>query len=492
MRVATGGISHETSTFTLVQTNLDSFHERGYQRGAEILETYRGTNSPIGGFIDGADKHGFELVPTAFAEAQPSAPAPRPVFDGILNDLLQGVADAGEIDGVLLDLHGSMVVGNLGEAEGIDDPEGYIMAAIREIVGPDTPILAQLDIHSNVSARMVEVADVLIGRESYPEIDMAERGRECADVLMRIHEEGIIPTMALHQIPMIWGMNQVTAHSPMKEAIDELHRIEARPGVLCGSIATCYPLSDVPDMGASVYIATDNDQAQAQSYADELGTWLYERRADWHYHIPTTREALAQGDSEGKYPIVFADRHDNTGGGSPGDSTGMLRTLVEAGLQDACVLYMVDPEVIAACHEAGIGATLTMDVGGKSTPLQGAPLPMTFEVMGLSEGKFRYGGAMYAGLEGNMGLSAYIRQEGIHVILATVREQPFDTAFSETLGLEPMKMRYIGVKSTAHFRAGFEEWAGGVYAVSEPSLHDASNVTFRRLGRKLYPIHYAE
>ena len=211
MRVAIGGISHETSTFTLVQTNLDSFRERGYQRGAEILETYRGTNSPIGGFIDGADKHGFELIPTAFAEAQPSAPAPRPVFDSILNDLLQGVADAGEIDGVLLDLHGSMVVGNLGEADGIDDPEGHIMAAIREVVGPGTPILAQLDIHSNVSARMVEVADVLIGRKSYPETDMAERSRECADVLMRIHKEGVKPTMALHQIPMIWGMNQVTS-----------------------------------------------------------------------------------------------------------------------------------------------------------------------------------------------------------------------------------------------------------------------------------------
>ena len=302
MRVAIGGISHETSTFTLVQTNLDSFRERGYQRGAEILETYRGTNSPIGGFIDGADKHGFELIPTAFAEAQPSAPAPRPVFDSILNDLLQRVADAGEVDGVLLDLHGSMVVGNLGEADGIDDPEGHIMAAIREIVGPGTPILAQLDIHSNVSARMVEVADVLIGRESYPETDMAERSRECADVLMRIHKEGVKPTMALHQIPMVWGMNQVTAHSPMKEAIDELHRIEAQAGVICGSIATCYPLSDVPDMGASVYIATDNDQALAQSCADELGAWVYERRADWHFHVPTSARSARPGRRGRKIP----------------------------------------------------------------------------------------------------------------------------------------------------------------------------------------------
>ena len=188
--------------------------------------------------------------------------------------MLDGIADAGSIDGVLLELHGAMV------AEGIDDGEGHILEAIRESVGPHVPIIAQLDIHSNVSHRMVEMADVLIGRETYPEVDQLERGRECADVLVRIVKDGLRPTMGLHQIPMIWGMNQVTAHPPMSEAIAELHRVEAEPGVICGSIATCYPLADVPDMGASVYIVTDNDQASAQAYADQLGEWIFERRAD--------------------------------------------------------------------------------------------------------------------------------------------------------------------------------------------------------------------
>jgi microcystin degradation protein MlrC len=122
------------------------------------------------------------------------------------------------------------------------------------VVGLRVPVVAQLDIHANVSHRMVEMADVLIGRETYPEVDMAERGRECADVLVRMVKEGLRPSMALHQIPMVWGMNQITAHPPMSEAIAELHRIEAQPGVVCGSIATCFSLADVPDMGASVYI----------------------------------------------------------------------------------------------------------------------------------------------------------------------------------------------------------------------------------------------
>jgi len=482
-----GGISHETSTFTLVPTNLDSFYERAYLHGAEITEKFGGSNTPIGGFMDGAQTHGFEMVPIVHGEAFPSGPAPRAVFDGILDELVSGI-DAAGADGVLLDLHGSMVVDPLDSAGHLDDPEGHILEAIRAVVGADVPILAQLDIHSNVSQRMIEMADVLIGRESYPEIDMAERGRECADVLVRILKDGLRPTMALHQIQMIWGINQVTAHSPMREAIAELHRIEAKAGVVCGSIATAYPLADVPNMGASVYVVTENDQQLAQACADELGAWLYERRADWHQYSPPTREALSQAEEEKRYPVIFADRNDNTGGGSPGDSTGTLRTFVEAGLQDACVLYVVDPAAIALCHEAGVGATLTLDIGGKSSPLQGEPVRMKVEVMALSQGEFTYDGPMYEGLSTTMGPSCYVKQDGVHVILVTKREQPFCTAFSRTLGLDPKQMRYISVKSTAHFRAGFESWAGSIYVVDEPGLHDAGHVQFEHLGRTLYPL----
>ena len=488
MRVVTGGISHETSTFTTVQTNWQSYTDRFYLRGEDILSTFRGTNTPIGGFIDGAETHGFELIPTVLAQAHPSGPTPRNIFDAILEEILNGITEAGSIDGVLLELHGSMVVGDLEGPDGIDDPEGHILAAIRKVVGSTVPILAQLDIHSNVSPQMVDAADVLIGRETYPEIDMAERSRECADVLMSIVNDGKRPTMALHQIPMIWGIHQVTAHPPMREAIAELHRIEAQPGVICGSIATCYYLADVPNMGASVYIVTDNDQALAQTYADQLGTWLFERRETWHGPAPTAREALKIAEAEGKFPVIFADRNDNTGGGSPGDSTGMLRCFIEAELQDACILYVVDPEAIAECQRAGVGATLTLDVGAKSTPAQGEPVCMRAEVIALSDGSFRYDGPMLAGLSSTMGASAYIEQEGVHVLLVTQREQPFDTAFSRTLGLEPRQMRYIGVKSSAHFRAGFESWAGAIHVVSEPSVHTLSDLTYKRLGRKLYPF----
>ena len=396
--------------------------------------------------------------------------------------MLRQITDAGPVDGVLLEMHGSMV------AEGIDDADGYILSTVRQHVGPNVPIVVQLDIHSNVSHEMVAMTDVLIGRETFPEIDMAARGRECADVLMKMLRHGLQPTMALAKIPMMWGLNQVTAHAPMSEAIARLHDLESKPGVVCGSIATCFPLADVPDMGASVYVVTDNDQTVAQAHADELAEWIYARREDWQGSMPGTREALEQAHVIEDFPVILADRNDNTGGGSPGDSTGMLREFLDAELEDACILYLVDPDAIRQCHEAGIGASLTLELGGKSSPLQGRPVRISVEIVALSNGQFRYDGPMYSGLDGNMGPSAYVRHNGLHVLLVTTREQPFDTAFARTLGLDPRRMKYIGVKSAAHFRAGFEDWAGQIHVVSEPGVHSPEHVRFHNLGRRIFPL----
>jgi microcystin degradation protein MlrC len=489
MRIVTGAIVHETSTFTPVPTTRESFTERfGPLRGAEIFERFRNTNIPTSGFMDGAEKHGFELIPTLYLSAYPSGPIARDAFEQMLSEMLELMEAAKPFDGVLLELHGSMV------AQGIDDADGYILEAVRKLVGPDIPIVAQLDIHSTITQQMVEMADVLIGRETYPEVDMAERGRECADVLMRILRDGVRPTMALHQIPMIWGMNQTTSQQPMREAIERLHALEAVPGVVCASISTGFWLVDAPDMGASVFVVTDNDLPLAQRLADELGEWLYERRAQWHYELPNTREAIRQVQATNAFPAIFADLHDNPGGGSGGDSAGVLRAFLELKLEDACFIHIVDPQAVQECFAAGEGATITLDVGGKTSPLQGAPVRMQAEVVKLSDGTFRHDGPMYHGLLNSYGPTAYIRQGGVHVLLVSKRSQAFDMALARTVGLEPTKMRYIGVKSAGHFRAAFEPWAGSVTLVAEPSVHhpEGGKLAYKRLKRKLYPIDILE
>jgi microcystin degradation protein MlrC len=173
----------------------------------------------------------------------------------------------------------------------------------------------------------------------------------------------------------------------------------------------------------------------------------------------------------------------------PGDSTGVLREFLERGLKDACVLYIVDPEAVAQCLEAGEGAQIELSVGAKSSPMQGEPVLMKAQVVAVScEGKFRYDGPMYEGLEGWMGASAHIEQDGVHVVLVSQREQPFCTAFARTLKLDPHKMSTIAVKSAAHFRAGFESRAGAVHMVSEPCVHSEWNLVYSNTGRQLYPL----
>ena len=167
-----------------------------------------------------------------------------------------------------------------------------------------------------------------------------------------------------------------------------------------------------------------------------------------------------------------------------------MRTFLAADLQDACVLYIVDPEAVAACHQAGVGAVIDLEVGGKASSLQGEPCSMQAEVVALSDGSFRYDGPIVRRPRRHHGTLAHIRQGGVHVLLVNKREQPFCTAFSRTLGLDPKQMRYVGVKSAAHFRAGFEPWAGQIQVISEPSVHDPADakLAFKRLGRKLYPF----
>jgi microcystin degradation protein MlrC len=249
-------------------------------------------------------------------------------------------------------------------------------------------------------------------------------------------------------------------------------------------------MADIPDLGASVYVVADDDVGLAQACADELGKWLYARRADWHMPMPSTAEILDGVSEDSGFPMILSDRCDNPGGGSPGDSTGMLRTFVDRQLEKACMLYIVDSDAVALCMEAGVGAEISLKVGGKSSALQGKPVPMHVEVVALSDGKFTYDGPMFSGLDGHMGLSAHVREAGVHVLLVSEREQPFDTAFARTLGLDPRQMRYIGVKSTAHFRAGYESWAGSIHSASEPSVHNPlqDNLVYKNTGRRLYPF----
>ncbi len=490
MRIAIGGFLHETSTCVQTSTTLKDFEfDRGIIRGDDVLQRFEGTNVCTGGFIEGAKRYGFEPVPLLRTAAFPGGLIVRDDYEALKQELLDRLSaaerDGGPVDGVLLDLHGAMVV------EGIDDGDGDVIAAVRTAIGPDRPIVVTQDLHGNHTQQRVEQADALVGYDTFPHIDMAERGLEAAQIIAQTVRGEIRPEMAIHQLPMFWSTRcQITAHAPMDEVIQLMHAMEQRAGIISITIATGFPWADVPDVGSSVIVVADGDHDLAQQTADELGKWIWDRRERWDSAPIAVCDALAEGERVGKYPIILADHTDNTGGGSPGDSTEVLRTFLELQLQDALLLYLVDPEVARQAHAAGVGARISVSLGGKSDPVQGPPVDAEAEVVAISQGEFAYDGPMFAGLTGNMGTSAWLRIGGVSIVVVSAREQPFDPAFARSLGIDCPSMKYIAVKSAAHFRAAFEPFAGSIFNVDAAGIHTHifKNLPYKKRTRPVFPV----
>jgi microcystin degradation protein MlrC len=276
----------------------------------------------------------------------------------------------------------------------------------------------------------------------------------------------------------------------MDEVLRQVHALEQRPGILSVTISTGFPWSDIENMGASVIVNANGDQALADRTADELVKWIWDRRERWHRSPVSVSDALAQGEAIGKYPIILADQADNTGGGAGGDSTEILQTFLDRRMRDSLLLYIVDPAVAKAAHSAGVGATLDIDVGGKSDPVQGPPVRMHAKVRGISNGAFKYDGPMFAGLTGNMGCSTWLEQDGVNVVVVTAAEQPLGPAFAKTLGIDCRSMRVIAVKSAVHFRASFEPIAGSIFNVDTKAVHthDFTKLKYHRRRRPMYPL----
>lgn len=486
MRIATGGISHETSTFAPTPTTLRDFATGlGLYRGPDILDRFRGTNNCTGGFIAGAERHGFELIPLLWTFAYPGGLVARADYATLKAEFLERLRKVLPVDGVLLDLHGAMVV------DGIDDGDGDFIAAVRQVVGPACPIVATFDLHGNHTQQRIAAASAVIGFDTYPHVDMMERGIEAADLIVRTIRGEVRPVSALCELPLFWSAAcQVTGHPPIDEAFRLVHDVEKRPGILSVTLATGFPWADVPQMGASVIVVADGDAKLARYTADEIGAWIWQRRERWHRKPLSVAEAIDLGTQARKYSIMLADMADNTGGGAPGDSTEVLRTFVERDLPYALLLYMVDPDVARQAHAAGVGKVFHAQIGGKSHPLQGAPVPLGVEVVALSDGKFTYDGPMYAGLTGDLGISSWLRWHGVNIVVVSARMQPLDQAFARSLGIDCSKMKFIAVKSAVHFRSGFERIAGSIHNIDAQAIHthDFAKLPYRRRRKPMFPL----
>jgi len=489
VRIAIGGILHETNTFAEDVTDLAAFQKPGafpgLLKGWEILSTLRGSGICVGGYIAAAEQLNMELVPLLWTFAMPSGTVRHAAYEFLRGLLLESLRQVLPVDGVLLDLHGAMVT------DACDDVEGDLLHHVRKMVGPRVPVMATLDFHANITQAMAKWADALVGYDTYPHIDYLERGEEAARWMASTISSRVKPVIGFRAVDMLIGCpKQCTLYGPMAEAFRQVHEMERRPGILGITLAGGFPYSDIRDAGASVAVITNGDLNLAQRTADEIALHLWEQREEFRIKLTPVREAIAYALKTGQKPVVLADVSDNPGGGSPCDGTVMLKELVEGNVPSAAVAVIVDPEAVRAAKQAGIGAKVTLVVGGKKDRRHGNPLTLTGEVRWVGEKEYVNKGAMMTGMTVKMGLTAVFVVNNVEIILTENHFQPFDPEALRCLNIEPRERLLVGLKSAVHFRACYQDLAAKIFEVDAPGITtpDLMKYPYRHVRRPIYPL----
>ena len=482
-KVGIVGIWHETNTFSTEVTGRSAFENYQLATGDDIIDRYEGTGTELGGMIDGARRHGFTLAPTLFAAAVPSGLIDQAVLRDLVDDLIARLHDAGPLDGMLMVLHGAAV------AEGIDDADRWILSRLRTALGRAIPLIAVFDCHANLSQGVVDQADMLIGYDTYPHVDMAERGREAADALALMLRDQSRPFSAFRKLPLLTAPQmQATGEPPMVDIMAELHTIEGRDAILNGSIAMGFPYADVSHLGASVLVyATDNEAADRA--ADDLARMIWTARDRFRPELMAVGQAVQVAIAADETPVVLAEAADNVGGGSAGDGTVILEALLKYGAKDA-VIVIADPEAVTAAEAAGVDGAFDSLVGCKVDRLHGAPVRARSRVQLLTDGRYCHTGSYMTGYETSMGRTAVIEAGGVKIVLTSLRTMPFDAGQLHSVGIRPEAMRIIVAKSAIGWRAAYGSIAKQVITVDSPGIATSNlgRLPFKKRPSPLYPL----
>ena len=472
-RIAVGGFLHETNTFAPTKAAYDGFiHGGGWPpmaQGSAVVEKIRDINVGLAGFIAEAEPRGWELVPTIWCAASPSAHVREDAYERIAKVIVDGIAAAGSLDGVYLDLHGAMVT------EHLDDGEGELLARVREVIGPDMPLVVSLDLHANITPAMVEHADALVAYRTYPHIDMADTGRAAARQMALLLGTGRRFAKAFRQLPFLIPISwQCTGMEPCKSIYAHLATLESDV-VPTLSFAPGFPAADFPDCGP-VVIAYGRTQADADKAADTVFGLIADQESAFDGHIFSPDEGVAYAKARAATaakPIVIADTQDNPGAGGDSDTTGMLRALLKSGATKAAIGVIVDPDSALAAHAAGAGNTVTLALGGKSGIPGDAPLQETFVVEKISDGRFIAPGPYFGGSQMNLGPSACLRIGDVRIVVGSRKAQLADQAMFRFVGIEPTEQSILVNKSSVHFRADFEPIAEEIIVCAAPGAMPA-------------------
>jgi microcystin degradation protein MlrC len=491
-RVLIAQFKHETNTFSKLPTTLDDYRRNCLVEGAAaIVGRFKGTGNEMGGYIEAAEKYGWEPVYAVAANATPSGTLTKETWQTIRDKILAAARSAGKLDAVCLSLHGAMVT----ETE--DDAEGALLEALRSIVGPDVPMVATLDLHANATAKMARNANALVSFRTYPHIDGRERAVQAAALVQEVLMGEKQPRCLLVQPAMLEGAEhgRTTAPGIMRDLLTRADTYEKEPGIDVVSIQVGFTWSDIPYVGPSIAVSHEPDaEARAKEIAHLLIDEIWRRRdetsATTGYRPIADGVAAARTKNDKPGPLVLADGTDNPGGGGYNDTTPVLQALLDAGIQNAAVGTIYDPGTVQQAVNAGVGAEIEVELGGHTDPSMGKPVRAKARVRMLSDGVFRNDGPMNAGVETNMGPTAVLRIGGIDVVTTSNRIQTLDQQVFLSQGIDPRTKDVLVVKSVQHFRAAFAPIAREIVLVDSGGIcsPDISRLRFNKLRRPIWPL----
>ena len=483
MRIAIAGFMHESNTFNPLCADRAAFAAQSLTLGAGLVEEWRDAHHEMGGFIEGVEKHGAELVPLLMACATPSGPVTEAAFEEMVGHLISGLRRH-RPDGLLLALHGAMV------SEAHADADGEILARLRKAVGPTLPIVVSLDLHGNVSERLIALCSAALAYRTCPHVDQRERGRDAAELLVRMLRKEVHPCPAVAKPPVIVNiMVHDTSTGPLKAMLDEARRTERLPGILSVSVLPGFAYADVPQMGPAIIVVADGDPALARTQADRLGGLLWAMRAKLVWPLPGPEEAIVQALAAPRLPAVLVDTGDNVGGGSAGDGTILLAELLRQRAEH-CVCCLYAPEEAQQCASEGIGREVRLRVGGKVDHLHGAPLEVTGKVRVLHDGTYMEPEARHGGRRvHHMGLTALVELPGHNLLVLNSQRHPPFSLGQLTCLIEPRRERFLVVKAAIAYKAAYLPIAGTIIEVDTPGLTAVNPRRFNyRNIRKMYPL----
>ena len=480
-------MKHETNTFSPVPTPIQRFavgtplpHE-----GAAGVQALRGTGSGIGAFIELAEKAGATITLPVAGGAWPSGPVEDKAFEYMAGRICDAVAKG--CDAILLDLHGAMVT------ESYEDGEGELLARVRKLA-PNTPIAVALDMHTNLYPAIVENSDVIAGYQTYPHVDVYETGMRAGKALFAMLEGKAKPAMAWGQRAMLpHVMRQSSLDSPNREIQARCRQME-KEGALCASLFVGFPHADIVNAGLSAVVVTDNDPALARRWCDELLDMAWDARAQWVYEVEPLSKSFARAKAMDARPVVLLDHYDNAASGGTMDTMAVLAGILEAGLEDVAAFAVYDPAAVVEMQKAGLGARVTLQLGGRldmpSLGLKGQPLTVTGTVKNLTNGQFRNRGPMSKGVLMDMGATAVLDTGKVEIVVISRQQEPNDLECFASQGIDPTKKRYLMLKSRVHWRAGFGDLAKATVECAGVGVctSDYGVLDFRKVRRPIYPL----